>query len=206
MRCLCVCSLLLLVSATNAGWVDEIISQVGGLFHSYEEAPYTVDAKHTGYEERTYPAKKWVCSEEMSEDGTRVMEQLFWRLFRYIDGENLAEVKIPMTVPVTTEFTANREQDSYKMCFFVPEQMQENPPTPTNAKIVIDLRPEMTVFTRTVGGYMVTTSDWLSEAANLSELVEDDGIKVSLVHMFWAGYDAPLKYWWRRNEVWFPKV
>lgn len=32
---------------------------------------------------------------------------------------------------------------------------------------------------------MTTASDWLSEAATLSELVEADGIKVSLVHMFW---------------------
>lgn len=27
--------------------IDSIASQVGGLFHSYEEAPYRVDAKHT---------------------------------------------------------------------------------------------------------------------------------------------------------------
>lgn len=42
-----------------------------------------------GYEERTYPAKKWVCSKEESDDGTQIMEHLFWRLFRYIDGENV---------------------------------------------------------------------------------------------------------------------
>nr|XP_027213370.1 heme-binding protein 1-like [Penaeus vannamei]XP_027213371.1 heme-binding protein 1-like [Penaeus vannamei]XP_027213372.1 heme-binding protein 1-like [Penaeus vannamei]XP_027213373.1 heme-binding protein 1-like [Penaeus vannamei] len=112
----------------------------------------------------------------------------------------------PMTVPVTTEFTALREMNSFKMCFFIPEKFQNNPPTPTNAKIAVTLRPEITVFTRTVGGYMTTASDWLSEAASLSELVEADGIKVSLVHMFWVGYDAPLKFWNRRNEVWFPKV
>ncbi|XP_069973226.1 heme-binding protein 1 isoform X2 [Penaeus vannamei] len=206
MRCLCAFSLLLLASATNANWVEDVVGHVGGMFHSYEEPPFSVDARHAGYEERTYPAKKWVCSKEESDDGTQIMEHLFWRLFRYIDGENVQEVKIPMTVPVTTEFTALREMNSFKMCFFIPEKFQNNPPTPTNAKIAVTLRPEITVFTRTVGGYMTTASDWLSEAASLSELVEADGIKVSLVHMFWVGYDAPLKFWNRRNEVWFPKV
>ncbi|XP_042872141.1 heme-binding protein 2-like [Penaeus japonicus] len=206
MRWLCVCSLLLLVSASRANWIEDMVAQLGGLFHSYEEAPSNVIAMHNGYEERSYPARKWVCSEEKSTDGTVVMERLFWRIFRYISGENMAEAKIPMTVPVTTEFTAMREENNFKMCFFVPEKFQENPPAPTNPKIVVALQPEMTVFTRTVGGYMTTASDWLTEAASLSKLVEADGGTVSLVHMFWAGYDAPLKFWRRRNEVWFPKA
>ncbi|KAG7167954.1 Heme-binding protein 2-like 3 [Homarus americanus] len=141
-----------------------------------------VTAAHAnfGYEEREYPASQWACTEEREEE-------------------------MSMTIPVTTEFTLRSPTDkSYTMCFYLGRQHQTNPPTPTNAQVFIQNRPFLKVFTRTVGGYVESESEWMDEAGRLAAIIQENGQTVSLNHMYWVGYDAPLKFWYRRNEVWFP--
>merc|ERR1719445_413661 len=94
-------------------------------YNGYEQAPYTVIKNTTDYEVRQYPELKYVCTDSVtypyspsqsansvdaSWDFFRYFEFVasqraekseqsknFWKLFRYIQGENKKEQKIEMT-------------------------------------------------------------------------------------------------------------
>ncbi|ROT75805.1 Heme-binding protein 2 [Penaeus vannamei] len=247
--------------------IDTFTSQISSFFQTYEEAPYAVTESHAGYEERVYPARKWVCTEHTAHrDDEDVTSSMFWKLFRYISGNNnRVQQEIEMTIPVSTEYTAGTTTNKYEMCFYIGAVHQDDPArpqtkmtvggymnddedwleeanrlaelieangetvslshmywvgydapfkfwnrrnepaTPADQNVSLQDRPEMTVLTRTVGGYMNDDEDWLEEANRLAELIEANGETVSLSHMYWVGYDAPFKFWNRRNEVWFVK-
>ncbi|XP_047479609.1 heme-binding protein 2-like [Penaeus chinensis] len=206
MRTLVVLTVLLAATSAHASWLDSITTQISSFFQSYEEAPYSVTATYAGYQERVYPARKWVCTEHTGhredDDST---SNLFWNLFRYISGDNNSQQKIEMTIPVTTEYTKGTATNTYEMCFYIGAEHQDDPATPTEQKVTLQDRPEMTVLTRTVGGYMDDDEDWLEEARRLADIINANGETVSLSHMYWVGYDAPFKFWNRRNEVWFVK-
>ena len=57
--------------------------------------------------------------------------------------------KVEMTVPVSTSVEANGEyMVDADMCFFIPQVHQASPPQPTADNVQIQVRPEMTVYTR----------------------------------------------------------
>ncbi|XP_071517241.1 heme-binding protein 1-like [Panulirus ornatus] len=213
MRWLALCTLLVVATAARASFFESMVAQLGSIFTTYEEAPYIVEMKYPGYEKRTYEAKKWVCSEETGRDD-RMMPTLFQRLYNYISGQNERKISMAMTVPVTTEFTVNcgteefamhqTSEKKYTMCFFIGEHYQTDPPQPNDPTVFIQNRPEIKIFTRRVGGYLNKEADWLEEAGKLAAVMEQDCRTVSLNHTYWAGYDQPMKLWFRRNEVWFP--
>ncbi|XP_042872126.1 heme-binding protein 2-like [Penaeus japonicus] len=130
---------------------------------------------------------------------------MFKRLFRYIKGYNSMNESLAMAAPVTTEVTAGTATNTYQMCFYIGDDHQASPPTPADPLVTIQDRPQSTVFTRTVGGYLRKDEDWLTEAGRLNELLKAGGETVSHEHMYWVGYDAPFKFWHRRNEVWLLK-
>ncbi|XP_069973224.1 heme-binding protein 1-like [Penaeus vannamei] len=206
MRTLVLLTVLLAATSAHADWIDTFTSQISSFFQTYEEAPYAVTESHAGYEERVYPARKWVCTEHTAHrDDEDVTSSMFWKLFRYISGNNNKKQEIEMTIPVSTEYTAGTTTNKYEMCFYIGAVHQDDPATPADQNVSLQDRPEMTVLTRTVGGYMNDDEDWLEEANRLAELIEANGESVSLSHMYWVGYDAPFKFWNRRNEVWFVK-
>ncbi|XP_045106326.1 heme-binding protein 2-like [Portunus trituberculatus] len=199
--------LALTVCPAQAGFIDDLINQVKSIFQTYEEAPYVVAGTGNGYQERVYSRTKWVC--KTVSDNPRVGEDLsllFWPLFNYINGQNNRNEKIPMTVPVSTEVTIRSQTDkTYKMCFYLAEQQQQNPPEPLpSSGVFIQDRQELRVLTRTVGGYMTSEENWMQEAGELAAVLQENGITVNLAKMYWVGYDSPMKFWGRRNEIWFP--
>merc|ERR1712228_1151906 len=140
---------LLLAAGVNSApsWLDNYIG--------YEQAPYTVIQKISGYEVRQYPELKYVCTDQStypyspseskdavdaSWDFFRYFEFVasqraekseqsknFWKLFRYIQGENKDQQKIEMTVPVTTKMQLSEDGMMTKnMCFYIPQLFQNN--------------------------------------------------------------------------------
>lgn len=168
---------------------------------NYEGAPYQI-VKSTGdYEERFYPAKKWACTEGQGRDGESIGNGMFMKLFGYIQGAS-----IKMTVPVSTKVTqdASSQIITHRMCFYIGEIHQANPPQPTDAQVFIELRQPMTIFTRMEGGYM-SDAAWKVEVQALSNILTSAGESFSTAPYWRTGYDSPMKFWDRRNEIWFSK-
>lgn len=172
-----------------------------------EEIPYTVNKKLEQYEERKYPVTKYVCTKLTSTGRDTVNREMFMKLFGYINGENEGGVQIKMTAPVVTKVEpADNDENSklYTMAFYMPKNFQENElPAPKNPDVFIDTWPEMTIFTRTFGGYAKDLQNKAEKAA-LEDLAKDEP-DVIKEHYYEVGYDPPFKPLYRRNEIWLVK-
>merc|ERR1711976_40221 len=123
---------------------------------------------------------------------------MFWKLFKYISGENEDQRKIAMTVPVSISQQKRRDEFEQEMCFYIGEEHQEKTPNPTDPNIYLTTRPEMTIYTRTLGGWM-KNQKWTTEETELRELVKTKGLKADENIFSKNGYDAPMKFMNRRN-------
>jgi len=154
-------------------------------------------------EERIYPATKWVCH-ETTRSNSRSQRKSFFALFGYIVGTNADAAEIPMTAPVSMKKDG---ADVNQMCFYLPEAHQAAPPAPTDDEVFIQNRPSMTVVTRRFTGFATKDSHWETEAKELQDALqkagEDKGVDFSTYYR--AGYDSPMKWQDRRNEIWYVK-
>ena len=58
---------------------------------------------------------------------------------------------------------------------------------------------------RTFSGY-AKSGDWYSQVADLRDQLTRDGVRGIDLSMFYAvAYDGPMRFIWRRNEVWIKK-
>jgi hypothetical protein len=155
----------------------------------YETAPYKVIRKDGEFEIRDYPELK-IATTARDKDNSS-----FMRLFRYIDGGNVAKEKIAMTTPV---FMVEG-----KMAFVVPEKHKAATPAPASAEVMVD-----TLKARRVAVYRYSGSpSQEAEAQALAKLkawLEQNKLTESGA-AFNAYYDPP----WtpaamRRNEVLVP--
>lgn len=167
------------------------------------------DAKAEDYEERLYPAAKWVCTArtlpKTSSSPTRAM---FLDVFRYFSGSNKDKVSIDLTVPVST-LVKPKENDMlhYETCLVLPKAHQKDPPQPDNPAVYFDNKTDRVILTRRVSGYFVSDSAWETEATSLKKflktMVGDDDVDFDGYYR--NGYDAPMRLFNRRNEVWYIK-
>jgi len=187
-------SLLLSISAVGATSSNQPWNDSGAL----EAAPYTVVAQHEGFEERQYPARRWATVSAEGGNLDTLMDKMFLRLFRYISGQNERAATVAMTTPVSTLVRAD---GSFTMAFLLPEAHQADPPQAEG--VIIEDRPQMTVFTRRFGGF--ADEKMIGEQANeLAELISASKVTdVDLKTYYVANYDDPRKVKGRRNEVWF---
>ncbi|CAG0922254.1 unnamed protein product [Notodromas monacha] len=175
-------------------------SALDSLASGYDKPPYTVVYEGKGYEERMYPSRKWVCTNSTADDEGRIT-YMFYRLFDYITGANSRGVKIDMTIPVACLVPWGGD-DTLRMCFYVPEAFQSSTPTPTDQRVHIVAEPDSRVAVRKFSGYP-SLAEWSREAEKLKTSLASDsrltGYDTS--HYLRAGYDAPWKFYNRRNEV-----
>ena len=64
---------------------------------------------------------------------------------------------------------------------------------------------ERVVFVKQFGGYAMQDSVWMKEAEKFKEELAERGDQVEQSYFWTAGYDSPMKFWNRRNEVAFEK-
>jgi len=209
---------------------DDEPGEVNG---DYEQVPYTTIQKFDDYEERVYPSVKWACTEmtyERSEEDntedeegsewnvikmaqemmnkkswkTRPSSKMFMKLFRYISGVNEQTEEIEMTVPVLTRMVLLEDNKINKqMCFYMNKKHQANPPTPVDPDVKIEENKEMTVFVHTFGGYAMRDNVWIKEAQQFAQKLSIKADSIDFTQFYTAGYDSPMKFWNRRNEVMF---
>ena len=174
------------VALTGVGIGAYLRSQV-------EEAPYTVLASMGAYEIRDYPNLTLVessCSKEESDN--------FGRLFKYIQGANDEEQKIPMTAPVFMQYS---DSGIETMSFVMPEDMDfEDTPMPKNSRVSVKQSEggQYAVYRykgRNNSKREAKALDALQEWVQLQEFPCDD-------QATFAGYDSPMvPGFMRRNEV-----
>jgi len=190
-------------SSNNAQAAEEPEQERSG----YECAPYTVLETAADYQVRRYPSMKWATVTMTRSPQTP--NKSFMKLFGYISGANEDEAKISMTVPVSTKVTTLAEKDGpvqrEEMGFYVPGSHQEAPPNP-KGEVTIVTRPEMTVFVRTFGGF-AKDKDWEEQREQLMASLRgrEDFDAVNTKEYFRQGFDAPFKFWNRKNEVFLVK-
>merc|ERR1711997_662275 len=158
----------------------------------YECAPYCVLETAEDYQVRRYPSTKWATVTMTRSQQTP--NKSFMKLFGYISGAN-EEEENEEGGPLMKE----------EMGFYVPTSHQESPPKP-KGEVTIVTRPEMTVFVRTFGGF-AKDNGWEKQRDQLMASLRgrEDFEAINTKEYYRVGYDAPFKFWNRKNEVFVVK-
>jgi len=133
----------------------------------------------------------------------RPSSKMFMKLFRYISGVNVERQEIEMTVPVLNKMTPSGDDMTTKMCFYLDSAAQTNTPTPDEEGVFIETNKPLRVAVYEFGGYAMRDAVWEREAALFADKLGDRMNGLESGYMYTAGYDSPMKFWNRKNEVMF---
>ncbi|XP_015238692.1 PREDICTED: uncharacterized protein LOC107090046 [Cyprinodon variegatus] len=172
---------------------------------SRECLEYELICKTDEYEVRHISPTRWVSTDAEAYFMGVGAAMAFRRLFMYINGGNEEGVKMEMTAPVLVkvpEETTMWEPAVYTLSFLLPSAYQDKPPAPTNDKLYFTEMPEMDVYVRSYGGWMMSVTSRLHSHMLTKELQR---VHASYNHSYHygVGYDSPLKLLNRHNEVWY---
>ncbi|XP_074521424.1 uncharacterized protein soul5l [Halichoeres trimaculatus] len=172
---------------------------------SKECLEYELICKTDEYEVRHYSPTRWVSTDAEAYFMGVGAAMAFRRLFQYITGANEGGIQMEMTAPVLVkipEETKMWEPAVYTLNFPLPSAYQEKPPIPTNDKLYFTEMPEMDVYVRSYGGWMLSVTSRLHAHLLTKEL---ERVRAAYNHSFHygVGYDSPLKLLNRHNEVWY---
>ncbi|KAG2495190.1 hypothetical protein HYH03_006796 [Edaphochlamys debaryana] len=141
------------------------------------------------------PAAVWVSTRVNDTDYERATGTGFQRLFAYISGANAEKRKIAMTAPVRVQLTPGQ------VSFYLPDDLQKNPPAPTSKDVFIDPAPATQLYVLSYGGRS-NQKQVIDKATELLKLLEERGLSYDYSHFYSAGYDSPFRILNRHNEVW----
>ncbi|XP_028271129.1 heme-binding protein 1 [Parambassis ranga] len=172
---------------------------------SKECLEYELVCKTDEYEVRHYTPTRWVSTDAEAYFMGVGAAMAFRRLFQYITGANEAGIQMEMTAPVLVkipEETKMWEPAIYTLNFPLPAAYQDKPPAPTNDKLYFTEMPDMDVYVRSYGGWMLSVTSRLHAHLLTKEL---ERVRASYNHSYHygVGYDSPLKLLNRHNEVWY---
>ena len=134
---------------------------------------------------------------------------MFMKLFRYISGLNEGVEEIPMTSPVLSLVMPLAKRRIHKqMCFYLGKRFNTvEPPKPRNREVEIIIKEKFELYVHIFGGYALKDALWIEESerfkARLDEEKVEDLDKIDFSKFLTAGYDSPMKFWNRRNEILF---
>lgn len=172
---------------------------------SKECLEYELVCKTDEYEVRHYSPTRWVSTDAEAYIMGVGAALAFRRLFQYITGANDRGVQMEMSAPVLVkipEETKMWEPAIYTLNFPLPSAYQDKPPAPTNDKLYFTEMPDMDVYVRGYGGWMLSVTSRLHAHLLTKEL---ERVRASYNHSYHygVGYDSPLKVLNRHNEVWY---
>ncbi|XP_039511447.1 heme-binding protein 2 [Pimephales promelas] len=157
------------------------------------------------YEVRRYSSSRWISTDAEAYFLGVGAAMAFRRLYHYISGANKEGVTFEMTAPVLVEVPEEVkmwEPAIYTLSFLLPSAYQERPPTPTNEKLYFTEMPDMDVYVRSYGGWMLSITSRLHTHL-LSRALTRAHAHFNHTHHYAVGYDSPLKLLNRHNEVWY---
>ncbi|XP_012737272.2 uncharacterized protein soul5l [Fundulus heteroclitus] len=172
---------------------------------SRECLEYELVCKTDEYEVRHIGPTRWVTTDAEAYFMGVGAAMAFRRLFQYINGANDEGVKMEMTAPVMVrvpEETKLWEPAVYTLNFPLPAAYQDKTPAPVNDKLYFTEMPEMDVYVRSYGGWMLSVTSRLHSHLLTKEL-ERVHASYNRSYHYGVGYDSPLKLVNRHNEVWY---
>jgi hypothetical protein len=179
--------------------------------HGLEYPPFVVVEQRDGYQIRKYKSSKWVGVKTETDSCGDASYKSFFKLFKFISGENAASLKIPMTAPVSVKIPNETNANGKKHFithFYLPLEFQswssdgKAPPAPNNPEVDFYEYPEFTVYVFEYGGYS-NDSKLQQHSRELAEMLKRDGLEYNDEYSFYAGYDPPFRLFNRHNEIWF---
>ncbi|KAM4042075.1 heme-binding protein 2-like [Anomaloglossus baeobatrachus] len=167
---------------------------------NYQCPKYQVSKKYNTFELRRYDSSHWVTTQlETDMFGLGIMKS-FKRLLNYINGQNMEGVTIKMTVPVRAIVPLADPSINATMSFFVPMSIV-NPPAPKDSSLYLESYPPTSYYVRSFGGYALN-SDYEKQSKALTEELVALGLAFDGTFGIAAGYNDPLTFFKRHNEVW----
>ncbi|KAL7098457.1 hypothetical protein ACP275_09G019000 [Erythranthe tilingii] len=179
-----------------------------------ETPQYTLIHTESDFEVRFYQESVWMTAPVDLFSFEKSTKIGFHRLFQYIEGANLNNSRIQMTVPILTSIVQQAgplHSSAYSVKFYLPVKFQRTPPLPLPE---LNLRPDWSksrcIAVRKFSGF----------ARDENVIKEAEKLAVSLSRSPWfnltpsspsydgdaysiAQYNSPFRFVSRVNEVWF---
>ena len=154
------------------------------------------------YEIRLYESSHWMNTSSNCSDYEKGSSSLFWRLFKYIRGENEGNNAIAMTIPVRVRVDLDDEGKSktVTMGFYLPAAFQASPPVPTNQEVFYEKEEGCVMYAAHFGGF-AKEKDWKENLEKLKAALDRDGKGYVQNTYSTAGHDPPYRLFGRHNEV-----
>ena len=179
-----------------------------------EEAEYRVLQQDGAIELREY-APSIVAETIVDADFEGAGNRAFRKLFRYIDGENVAQQEIAMTAPVSQapagrkiEMTAPVGQrptnGGWAVSFMMPSSFtMATIPRPSDPAVQVRAIPSYRAAVIRYSGFW-SEERYREHLGELRAWIAAQGLEAT-GEPVWARYDPPFKPWFmRRNEVLIP--
>ncbi|XP_019412147.1 PREDICTED: heme-binding protein 2-like [Crocodylus porosus] len=174
-----------------------------------EHVPFTLiqrKEKHGEllYEKRQYGKAKWACITMKEEQYEQSICLGFMKLMKYICEQNSSGLYLGLTIPIVTIVHTNEYRSeitrSVTVAYYLPEQLQGQPPQPSDPNIVIEEWPPTIVYSRSFQG-VINEMSIMREINLLEELLESPELCLEDTFII-AGYTNPAAVV-RHNEIWF---
>uniref|UniRef100_A0A4W4FWI7 Heme-binding protein 1 n=1 Tax=Electrophorus electricus TaxID=8005 RepID=A0A4W4FWI7_ELEEL len=205
-KCVCVCVCVCLSVCLSVGHPLSFSNSSSSLCSGSTEClQFDLVCKTEEYEVRHCSPSRWVSTDAEAYFMGVGAAMAFRRLYQYITGANQEGVQMDMATPVLVrvpEETQMWEPAIYTLNFLLPSVYQDNPPVPTNDKLYFTDMPEMDVYVRSYGGWMLSITSRL-HAHLLTKELQRVNAYYNHTHHYAVGYDSPLKLLNRHNEVWY---
>lgn len=196
---------MLLFAVTVDGRVGDSTSESSYCTETKECFLFDLVCKGDGYEVRHYDAAKWVTTEAESRFMEIAVSRAFRKLYKYITGENEAGANIDMTAPVIIKVNESArvwQSSVYVLSFLLPSKYQANPPMPTDTSVYLTDTPDMKVYVKSYGGWMISAVA-KSQAESLKTSLDNVQATYETEYRYDVGYNSPMKIMNRHNEAWF---
>ncbi|XP_055044489.2 heme-binding protein 2 [Misgurnus anguillicaudatus] len=198
-------AIVLLLGLTVEGRIGDSKSESSYCTETKECLLFDLVCEGDGYEVRHYDAAKWVSTEEQSYFTEVAISRAFKKLYKYITGENEAGAKINMTAPVlikVKEDVSIWDSSVYVLNFLLPSDFQANPPKPTDPSVYFTDTPDMNVYVKSYGGWMMSVVSKI-KAQQLKTSLDKVQASYETEYHYDVGYNSPMKILNRHNEAWY---
>jgi len=186
------------------------------IIEDYEAPEYEVLNKLSDTcEIRKYPTLIWATAQakgKFNDSEKDNSSTLFRKLFRYISGDNEANQKIAMTVPVTMDYRETNKDEikpdsqvDYDMRFFVPKELHDKSPKPKGESMDIVKEENQVIASYKFGGFP-STEKFIAARDELVKTLGDEAKNYDTKNFITAVYNAPFRLFWRTNELWLRKI